>query len=490
MANEPDGSDKPAGPGSADNLEVIRKLLQKLEEAASVDAGRGAERRPAAATSARPSLSAGTPRVPSQQAPPLQVLPQVAMPHPASSPTRPLEVAGRELSTLQRPGIPARVVPLELSTTDHRPLIAGPRASRRHTPVVAVLAFALGAVSAAAVAVYLGPSMQLLPGASQGSSKGRAPVGIDVAVAPPTGTVLPAVEPATAPAPNTSVAAVEPEVQPEIALEIRPDPQLANPAPVLAPPPTRETASSSDIAVAAAPAPAAAATPPPPPEPTAAPPPTLSLASRLQGLAGDSAPFPLLLRPAQHERDGRLVVLRGAPDWLTLSKGSSLGNGIWLIPAHFTADLVFQIADGASGSSAITIELATLDGQVLANARTTITATPQTAAPNYASAPISAQPLQPARLADDAVVQLLARADLLLDTGDLSAARNLYKAAAESGSAGGALKLGETYDPSELLRLGMTAGLADETVARRWYEQAQSLGSPHAADRLTALKQR
>ena len=43
MANEPDGT------GREDTLEVIRKLLQKLEEAASADGGRSTDRNPSAA---------------------------------------------------------------------------------------------------------------------------------------------------------------------------------------------------------------------------------------------------------------------------------------------------------------------------------------------------------------------------------------------------------------------------------------------------------
>lgn len=85
---------------------------------------------------------------------------------------------------------------------------------------------------------------------------------------------------------------------------------------------------------------------------------------------------------------------------------------------------------------------------------------------------------------------MMARAELLLDTGEVESARTLLRSAAVAGSVGAALKLAETYDPSELQRLGMAEAAANQGEAVRWYEHAQSLGSVVATGRLVALGRR
>ena len=483
MANEPDGA------GGADNLEVIRKLLQKLEEAASVDGGRTADRRPLAAAEPPPAVKPISDPA-SQHATPQRATRQQAGSQQGH--------ATRELATLQRSRVPAQAlpsIPLELSIRDPHlspvetakhatevtagqadtlrlgptsTAVARSRPARRRSPAVAALSFALGAATAATIAIYFEPLKQLLPGATTprsgatGIETTRAPQAVETPAVPIT---VAEAEPSS---PGEAQSAAQPSVPAPSA--------AADTATVQAP-------SSPPVAVPNAPAPSPKVQPA---EPATT---TLSIARQLDGLAGDGAPFPLRLEPLPREGDAQLVVLRGVPEWLSLSKGSALGNEIWLVPAHFCTDLVFYVADGIEGVAPIKVELAMLDGRVLASAATTIKAR-RPAAPAYASAPIASTTASPARLADDVIVRLLARADLLLDTGDFSTARDLYKTAAEAGNAGGALKLGETYDPAELQRLGMTTNQADETAARRWYELAQSLGSIQAADRLTALRQR
>ena len=163
-----------------------------------------------------------------------------------------------------------------------------------------------------------------------------------------------------------------------------------------------------------------------------------------------------------------------------------------MIPAHAAKDLQFYAGDGFEGTATVKVELATLDGLVMARSETQIKIRrPVTGPVSGPEPPIAAGPVAgTVGLSDTAVVRLLARADLLLDTGDLSTARELYRLAAEAGSAGGALKLAETYDPAELARLGMTRTAADEPTARQWYELALSLGAQQAAERLLQLRQR
>jgi len=60
--------------------------------------------------------------------------------------------------------------------------------------------------------------------------------------------------------------------------------------------------------------------------------------------------------------------------------------------------------------------------------------------------------------------------------------------AAQAGDATAAVALGATYDPTVLAKLGVLGmGGADVEQARRWYQQAESLGSTEATKQLRVL---
>jgi hypothetical protein len=82
---------------------------------------------------------------------------------------------------------------------------------------------------------------------------------------------------------------------------------------------------------------------------------------------------------------------------------------------------------------------------------------------------------------------LLAKADRLLEKGDIVAARAVYQRAAEMGSAAAALTLGATYDPNRLWSLGALGMVGNRDRARQWYARASELGHPEAKVRLLAL---
>ena len=192
--------------------------------------------------------------------------------------------------------------------------------------------------------------------------------------------------------------------------------------------------------------------------------------------------FPLRLDPMPREEQQLLVVLRGMPEWASMSKGSAIDTELWLLSAHAAAGLEIELAPEARDSAELRVELATLDGRLLARAPTTLVVNR-----SASQVPAAIVDLRSSPLDQQAILHLLARGDLLLDTGDFDAAREVYRTAAEAGSAGAALKLGQTYDPAEVDRLGMTRKVADEAMARRWYELARSLGSTLADDRLSTM---
>ena len=82
---------------------------------------------------------------------------------------------------------------------------------------------------------------------------------------------------------------------------------------------------------------------------------------------------------------------------------------------------------------------------------------------------------------------LLVRSRALVEHGELRAARDLLSRAAADGSIAARFALAETFDPNMLAAWGAREPVADVTLARSFYTQAQSAGDPRAARRIEAL---
>jgi TPR repeat protein len=87
----------------------------------------------------------------------------------------------------------------------------------------------------------------------------------------------------------------------------------------------------------------------------------------------------------------------------------------------------------------------------------------------------------------DVIASLLKRADALIASGDVAAARLVLRRAADAGDAGGAMTLAGTYDPAILGKLGVHGVVPDVAMARSWYEKAKKFGSAEAPQRLKML---
>jgi hypothetical protein len=122
---------------------------------------------------------------------------------------------------------------------------------------------------------------------------------------------------------------------------------------------------------------------------------------------------------------------------------------------------------------------------------------PVAAAPP-AAAPVAALPPAPVpelMIPGDAIHHLdpneiassLRRADDLIASGDLAAARLVLRRAANAGDARAAMTLAGTYDPVILEKLGVHGFVPDVAMARVWYEKAKKFGSVEAPQRLELL---
>jgi hypothetical protein len=112
--------------------------------------------------------------------------------------------------------------------------------------------------------------------------------------------------------------------------------------------------------------------------------------------------------------------------------------------------------------------------------------------PAPAPAPVQAAPASKAvrELDPEAIKLLMQQGDQFVASGDLVAARLVFRRAAEAGNAAAALALGATFDPVVLARIGVRGMGADVEKARSWYEKAKEFGSPEAPHRLETLANR
>lgn len=86
---------------------------------------------------------------------------------------------------------------------------------------------------------------------------------------------------------------------------------------------------------------------------------------------------------------------------------------------------------------------------------------------------------------------LMRMGDVAMVRGDVPRARALYERAAaiHPASSVALIAAGKTYDHNVLSLLDMnSAGLADASKAREWYERARALGDPAAASLLAPLR--
>jgi hypothetical protein len=102
--------------------------------------------------------------------------------------------------------------------------------------------------------------------------------------------------------------------------------------------------------------------------------------------------------------------------------------------------------------------------------------------------PVAAHAEPPVReINPNEVAGFVRRAQDLLATGDLQAARLLLLRAAQAHDASAALLLAKSFDPIVSKRLGMADAEPDLAQARNWYQKAEQWGASEARRELDAL---
>jgi hypothetical protein len=184
--------------------------------------------------------------------------------------------------------------------------------------------------------------------------------------------------------------------------------------------------------------------------------------------------------------------IRGLPIAAALSDGHVIAPGSWAVSLNALPGLNVILPVGVQGSSDISINLVSVDGNVLAEARTVLAVEvaaavrpeppaivlrpeppatalrPEPPAAVGARDPVAVTPLPPEER--ERAVGMHAKGQELLDRGQVYAARKLFERAAEIGLAQAAVSLAATYDQEELIKLQVMGLPQDPAAARMWYE--------------------
>jgi hypothetical protein len=242
-------------------------------------------------------------------------------------------------------------------------------------------------------------------------------------------------------------------------------------------------------------------------------------------LAEPASQAALIIRvgPPDSLPNNSFLRLRGFPASVSLTEGHAIAPGSWAIPLFGLSSLKAIVPAGVSGRNEISISLVGVDGTTLAESRTALVIAaptppqeriipeppPRQVAPTPppervlleppprqlvpvapVAPPLARRPPPPDVSGEDAAraERMLSQGAKHLEQGNISAARMFFQRAAEAGSAVGAIRMGATYDPTELSRFTALAGITgDRNEARKWYERARDLGAPDAEDRLGRL---
>jgi len=231
--------------------------------------------------------------------------------------------------------------------------------------------------------------------------------------------------------------------------------------------------------------------------------PHITIAPTIIARAASRALVTIGVGPPEAVPNKCLVSLRGLPARVSLP-GWEANLGSWTIPllAVRSRDSVVLEADipaGVSGHSEVVVSLIGSDGSLLAEATTVLQIAAaeeaQTALPQIPAVdkPAPEAPTLPTTASVSSEVKaraekLVARGEKYLVDGNIEAARQFFRRAADAGLAAAALRLAATYDPAELASLHAEGVLPDSAEAKKWYERARELGATDAESRLARLR--
>jgi hypothetical protein len=197
-------------------------------------------------------------------------------------------------------------------------------------------------------------------------------------------------------------------------------------------------------------------------------------------------PFAIRIESDEPPSSQVKLLVRGLPPGAHLSEGGMFGPGVWVVPLNAIPTLTVR-APAKTSRNDLRLTLVTLDGKLLAETKVALVIAPDSAADDRK--PVAAPPVK--HMTDgerEAATQLLRRGDQSLRDGNVAAAQEFYRRAANYGSAEAAMALGSTYDPIEIARMKAVGLRPNPALAKEWYERARELGARESDARLGRLQ--
>ncbi len=301
---------------------------------------------------------------------------------------------------------------------------------------------------------------------------------------------------------NSEIPVIQTEIKDQASLQTRPPAvqmKAAVPSPVLASfsPPDDDLAPMETIS---------------PPNPI----PAATKLKPARGQVGQAIALNIALPTGQGNGE-MSVMIQGVPDNAKLSSGKSLGGGNWLLNAPQLEGVTLTTGKNFKpGNYELEVILVRSDGKVPETRKIPVAVRPAIVGPvNLTPAAVSsatkaksdavmpeagsaktafvkpgvaiqvaAEPVIPApkpassQLAPQEVRLLFTRGDTLLSQGDVAGARLLLEYAANSGNKQAMVRLGNSYDPEHLAKLGVRGVQPDEARAVHWYDRAAKSAAP------------
>ncbi|MGJ5028966.1 hypothetical protein ACQR1I_19165 [Bradyrhizobium sp. HKCCYLS2038] len=210
---------------------------------------------------------------------------------------------------------------------------------------------------------------------------------------------------------------------------------------------------------------------------------------------------------------GMMVIIGRLPLGSRVTAGRRVGADEWRIPAADVAEAAIIPPSDFAGEMILPLDLRDADGTSLVKSfvhlawaaapsavLVTGSTTPAPAEPKAVphDAPAVAAPPPPVAVVvppvdpapgwtPNEVAAFVRRAQELLASGEVQAARLQLLRAAEARDARAAILLAKTFDPVSLKQFGVADAGADLAQARIWYQRAREWGSPEAQRQLDAL---
>ncbi len=199
-----------------------------------------------------------------------------------------------------------------------------------------------------------------------------------------------------------------------------------------------------------------------------------------------NSPIPIRVRvPEISDGVYNFLVFQNLPREFEISAGFPVDDR-WVVPLDELGDLTMTAPQGYSGSFELQVKLR-IGGTEKSEIRSVAVnisepgADERTAQANGATGSTGG-------LTPETEAAMIQRAEAMLQTRDVSGARNIYRFLFRKGSGKAAFGLARTYDPAYVEEIGV-AGMdaADLEEAKKWYERAALLGHKEAQERLKVL---